>query len=105
MTLDDLFAKMPTAFNPSAASGVNATVQFNCSKPRNVVIKDGAVTINQGTAADPTVAITMQDQDLLDMLTGKLDGMSAFMTGKLQLDGDMMFAQRMGSLFDYSKVG
>ncbi len=105
MTLDDVFTKMPHAFVPSAAAGVDATVQFNASKPRNVVIKDGAMTINEGVAANPTVAINMADEDMLAMLTGELNGMTAFMTGKLQLEGDMMFAQKLGALFDYSKVG
>ena len=44
----------------------------------------------------------MEDQDLADLLSGELDGMTAFMTGKLQLDGDMMFAQQLGALFPQS---
>jgi putative sterol carrier protein len=38
------------------------------------------------------------------MLKGELNGMQAFMTGKLQLEGDMMLAQRLGSFFDASKL-
>lgn len=104
MTLEEIFAKMPTAVDPAGAAGVNAVVQFNCSTPRYVTIADGAAEVTEGTADNPTVAITMADDDLRDLLTGQLDGMTAFMTGKVQLDGDMMFAQRLGSIFDISRA-
>jgi len=38
------------------------------------------------------------------MLKGELNGMQAFMTGKLQLEGDMMLAQKLGTFFDPSKL-
>ena len=99
MTLDEIFAEMPNRLSADAASGVDATIQFNCSTPRTVVIKEGNCTVTEGTADDYTVAVTMEDEDMAALLTGELDGMTAFMTGKIQLDGDMMFAQQIGSLF------
>ena len=47
----------------------------------------------------------MEDDDFVALMKGELNGMTAFMTGKLQLDGDMMLAQRMPSMFDASKLG
>ncbi len=99
MTLDEIFEHMPGRLNADAASGVDAVIQFNCSNPRTVTIKDGACTVVAGNADDYTVAVTMEDEDMIAMLTGELDGMTAFMTGKIQLDGDMMFAQQLGALF------
>lgn len=99
MTLDEIFEKMPSSLDPDAASGVNATIQFNCANPRTVKIANGECTVEEGTTDDYTVAVTMEDEDLAAMLSGELDGMTAFMTGKLQLDGDMMFAQQMTQLF------
>lgn len=99
MTLDDIFAAMPSKLNADAAAGVDAVIQFNCSTPRTVTIKDGACSVVEGTVDEYTVAVTMEDDDMVAMLTGELDGMTAFMTGKIQLDGDMMFAQQLGSLF------
>eukprot|EP01083_Nonionella_stella_P098193 276054_1 len=37
--------------------------------------------------------LTMNDVDYMSMAAGQLDGMSAFMQGKLQIDGDMIAAQ------------
>ncbi|WP_029889858.1 SCP2 sterol-binding domain-containing protein [Polycyclovorans algicola] len=105
MSATDLIKKLPAALNPDAAAGTDATIQFNISTPMNVVIKDGACTANDGAAASPDVSLTMEDDDLVALLKGELNGMTAFMTGKLQLEGDLMLAQRIGSLFDTSKLG
>ena len=104
MTLDELFSQMPTAFNPSAADGMDATVQFNISKPRYIVIKDNTLTINEGTAPNPNMTMNIDDDSLLQMMTGQAEGMTLFMTGKLTIDGDMMLGQRLGGLFDQSKL-
>ena len=39
--------------------------------------------------------ITMADADLVAMAQGKLDGMQAFMGGKLKIKGNMMLAQKL----------
>jgi putative sterol carrier protein len=45
------------------------------------------------------MTVTMGAQDFVDMTSGKLDGMSAFMSGKLRISGDMGLAMRLQSLF------
>ncbi|NKF22591.1 SCP2 sterol-binding domain-containing protein [Solimonas marina] len=104
MSAADLLKKLPAAFNPSEASGMDCTLQFNCSTPMHAVIKDGSCQLVDGTAADADVAITMEDDDMVALLKGDLNGMTAFMTGKLQVDGDLMLAQRIASIFDASKL-
>ncbi len=102
MDAKTLLLKLPAAFQPEAAAGTSAVVQFNCSTPYYATIKDGSCTVTAGKSANADVSLTMDDEDLVALLTGELSGMSAFMTGKLQLDGDMMLAQRVGSFFDPS---
>lgn len=104
MTAADLIRKLPTAFDPAAAAGVDCTIQFNVTSPMHVVIKDGACQAVEGASGNSDLAITMDDDDLIALLKGELNGMQAFMTGKLQIEGDMMLAQRMTSFFDASKV-
>ena len=36
--------------------------------------------------------------DFTDMIGGKLDGMTAFMTGKLKIEGDMGVAMKLQSI-------
>jgi putative sterol carrier protein len=100
----DLLRKLPSAFQPEAAGDTDCTVQFNVSTPMHVVIKNGTCATRDGASASPDVAITMDDDDLVSLLKGELNGMTAFMTGKLQLEGDLMLAQRMFGFFDSSKL-
>jgi putative sterol carrier protein len=89
---------------PGAAGDTDCTVQFNVSTPVHVVIRDGTCAAREGVAASPDVTITMEDEDLVSLLKGELNGMTAFMTGKLQLEGDLPLAQRMFGFFDSSKL-
>jgi putative sterol carrier protein len=60
-----------------------------------VVMLDGvgnAVTEEDG-AADTTIKVAWADWQ--DMADGKLDGMTAFMQGKLKVDGDMGNAMQL----------
>jgi putative sterol carrier protein len=100
----ELLKKLPIAFQPDAAGDTDCTVQFNISTPMHVVIKNGTCATKDGASASPDVAITMDDDDLVSLMKGELNGMTAFMTGKLQLEGDLMLAQRMFGFFDSSKL-
>jgi putative sterol carrier protein len=100
----ELLKKLPSAFQPEAAGDTDCTVQFNISVPMHVVIKNGTCATRDGASASPDVAITMDDDDLVSLMKGELNGMTAFMTGKLQLEGDLMLAQRMFGFFDSSKL-
>ena len=104
MSAADFLKKLPQAFNASEATGLDATINLITSNPVNAVIKDGTCTVNDGAAASSDVAITMEDDDLIALMKGELNGMTAFMTGKLQVEGDLMLAQRLASLFDGSKL-
>ena len=60
-----------------------------------VILLDGAasqVTEEDG-AADTTIKVSWDDWQ--QMATGQLDGMTAFMTGKLKVEGDMGNAMQL----------
>jgi putative sterol carrier protein len=63
-----------------------------------VAIADGKAVVSEGTYASPDITITMASNDFADMIGGKLDGMTAFMGGKLKVKGDMMLAMQLQSL-------
>ncbi|MCL5124345.1 MAG: SCP2 sterol-binding domain-containing protein [Deltaproteobacteria bacterium] len=102
-TVNEVFEKMPQVFNSAAATGLDIIFQFhitgNDSGDWNVVIKDQNCQVNSGVHASPTVTLTMEGSDWLDLCNGKLNGVTAFMTGKLKASGDIMAAQRISSLF------
>ena len=62
-------------------------------------VADGTCEAVSGAPEPARVTMGLAVPDLLRLVTGKLDGMQAFMTGKLKLSGDMMFAQSMQAWF------
>ena len=46
--------------------------------------------------ADCTV--TLSEENFMALATGKLQGMQAFMAGKMKVKGNMMLAQKFGAL-------
>jgi putative sterol carrier protein len=102
-TVKDTFDAMAGRFQPSKATGVNATIQYDITGDQggtwHAAIKDGTCQVNSGPAPTPSLTITMSSQDWLDMTGGKLSGQMAFMSGKLKLKGDMGLAMKIGSIF------
>ncbi len=103
MKPQDLFDKMPAAFDPSRAEGVTATIQIDLTGDDGgtwlINIADGAVQVTQETIDDPTMKLTMGAQDYMDMVSGKLNPMNAFMQGKIKLQGDMGLAMKFQNMF------
>jgi len=99
LTIKDLMEKMPGAFLPEKAQGVNTVLQFNFTGDQAsnwiITIKDGKCTAEEGIAENPNMSLTADGQDYIDVVTGKLDPMKAFMGGKLKLAGDLNFAMKL----------
>ncbi len=96
MTLQEITAKMQEGASKKTAFG--NSVKF--STDQGVVHIDGNQTppaiSNDDKAADCT--IKMDFGDFADLIGGKLDGMTAFMTGKLKIEGDMGVAMKLQSI-------
>jgi len=103
ISVADVFKKMPSAFQPNAAKGMDVVFQYNISGKSGgnwkVIVKDGACVVESGKADKPTCTLNIGDADFIDMISGKLDPMKAFTSGKLTIDGDVMKSQLIGKLF------
>ena len=79
-----------------AASGLNATLKFDCGADGVVVIDAKAVpnTVgNEDRECDCTIAITLAN--LSALLTGELEPATGFMMGKFKVSGDMSVAMKL----------
>jgi putative sterol carrier protein len=107
MDVKDVFARMPEAFRPEKAAGVDVLFQFAIAGPGGgewtVAVKDGACKVEAGKAEKPTTTIRMADADFLALIAGRLDGMQAYSSGKLKVEGDIMKSQLIGKLFRFAK--
>lgn len=67
-----------------------------------VDLKNGTGSVTKGApASEPegSVTITVDSNDFVDIVSGKLDAQSAWGQGKLQLGGNMMLAMKLQVLF------
>jgi putative sterol carrier protein len=100
----ELLRKLPGAVNQEIAAGQQFTVQFNISTPSYMTMADGVVAINEGTNEEADVALTLSDENLVELMTGQMSGVTAYMMGKLQVEGDLMLAKDLASYFDTAKL-
>ena len=90
MTKSELAAKMQEA--NAWVPGKTVKLDFG---PEGTIMLDGQnsqVTESDG-AADTTIKVSWDDWQ--QMAAGQLDGMTAFMTGKLKVEGDMSNAMQL----------
>jgi putative sterol carrier protein len=104
LTIAELMSKMPGAFIPEKATGVDAVVHFKFTGAEpgewNAVIKDGKCEVAQGIPhSKPTMTLTADSSDYIKIFTGELDGMQAFMQGKIKLGGDLNLAMKLMQMF------
>ncbi|MBZ0330436.1 SCP2 sterol-binding domain-containing protein [Halomonas sp. ANAO-440] len=95
------FDKLQDRFDPQAAKGMNDIFQFHFSDNGShyLVIKDGSLAIEEGEHDDPSVSLSMSTDTLKGVMNGDINGMTAFMTGKLKATGNVMLATKLTSLF------
>jgi alkyl sulfatase BDS1-like metallo-beta-lactamase superfamily hydrolase len=102
--LGQIFDYMAGQFQPERAGNQSAVIGWDITSPEGthsyqLKVADGTCTVAQGNAETARVTLGMALADFLRFLTGQMDGMQAFMAGKLRLSGDMMFAQSMQAWF------
>merc|ERR1711976_304284 len=66
-------------------------------------LKNGSGSAKVGEDAKADCTITIADADMVAMAEGKLDGMQAFMGGKLKIKGNMMLAQKLQGIIEAAK--
>jgi putative sterol carrier protein len=103
ITVQELMDRMPKAFMPEKAEGVDTVIQYNLTGEEGgnwiITIKDGECTVEPGEAKNPKMTLTADAQDYKDVITGKSNAMQAFMQGKLKLAGDLNMAMKLTNFF------
>ena len=90
MTKQELVQKMQD--NQAWVPGKTVKLDFG---DQGVVLLDGTANrvSEEDSAADTTIKTSWDDWE--KMASGELDGMTAFMTGKLKIEGDMGNAMQL----------
>lgn len=102
-TAADIFKEMPNNFNAEKAGDMDVIVQFDLSGDGGgqwyVNIADGACSVEKGAAESPKATIQMEASDYVDMTTGELNPMAAFMSGKVKVQGDLNTVMKIQQVF------
>nr|KAG5694108.1 hypothetical protein BaRGS_005863 [Batillaria attramentaria] len=93
---------------PELSAKVKAVFLWNVTKDGKTVTswtvdlksKPGEVYEGQPRSGKADTTLTLSDENLVGMVTGKLQAQQAFMSGKLKLSGNIMLAQKLGELFN-----
>ncbi len=95
MTKNELAAAM----NEKSAWLPGKRVKIDFGGSEGVVMLDGAANqvTEQDGQADTTIKVSWADWEA--MASGQLDGMTAFMQGKLKVEGDMSNAMQLQGVF------
>ena len=100
----NIFDQMPSKLNESAAAGMNNVIQYDLagdgSATYHCKIEDGTCEVVEGTHEAPDMTVNMEAADFVALIDGSLDGMAAFMSGKLRVSGDMGLAMKLQTLFN-----
>jgi putative sterol carrier protein len=104
--LREIFARMAEHLDPNRARGQDAVVHFQIlGRPDGgydefeVVVKDGKCEVTQTPKEEPRVTLKVEPVAFLKLITSQKSGPELFMTGKLKIEGDLMFAPQIASLF------
>jgi len=105
LTVSRIFSGLEQAFQQDKAVGVDVVFQFEISGPDGgswyATVKEGRCEVTEGSHAAPTTTIKMADVDFVKLIKGELNGMSAFTSGKLRVEGDLMKSQLIEKLFRF----
>ena len=92
VTVADIFGTMESRVRPEGVAGITANYGYIINGTGGgewtVCMNDGDVKIKEGLH-DPNVTTTVSAKDWIAITLGKLDGMTAFTSGRLKVEGDM----------------
>jgi len=98
---------MLAIFNADAAGDLEAVFQWDVLGENggvwHIKVADGKAELVNERHPSPTVSQTCGTDLFLAMVNYEIDGMQAFMSGKLKMTGDMNVAQRIYEVFPLEK--
>jgi putative sterol carrier protein len=111
--LAGIFQRMPERLDAEKAADVSALIEWRIGgRPDGgrdtyqVRIERGICTVTKDTdQGKPRVTFTLGGAEFLRLISGAASGPMLFLTGKLKIKGDLMFAAGVQSLFVLPRGG
>ncbi|MFY0677529.1 MAG: SCP2 sterol-binding domain-containing protein [Neptuniibacter sp.] len=105
ITAAKVIQKLPERFVKENATDLCAVFQLLLDDDSDfyIDINEESCEVHAGEHPDPNVTLITSAATMVRIINGETDGMSAFMTGKLRAEGNVMLATKLGKLFSRKK--
>lgn len=109
MTYEEIVNEAQKLVSKADASGISEhlAVQYNVTGEGEgafyMEVKDGKVEVQPYDYKDRDILVTADGQTILDMMSGKLDVVAAYLTHKISAEGDLGKADILKKLISSAK--
>jgi putative sterol carrier protein len=96
----EFFESIPTKLDPQKLRGETMSYRFDIEQAGSwkIDVDDGVVSVAEST--DPAdCVIRMKEDMLVKMIEGRQNPATAFMLGKIKVDGDLSLAMKLKDFF------
>jgi alkanesulfonate monooxygenase SsuD/methylene tetrahydromethanopterin reductase-like flavin-dependent oxidoreductase (luciferase family)/putative sterol carrier protein len=100
-----LFGAMAQAYEPDKAAGFSGDLQYDLRRSDGelvswtVTLGPAGATVRPGAASAPALTLKLGVVDFVRLAGGDLDPGKALLTGRLDMEGDLAIAARLGEMF------
>ena len=96
----EFFEGLESRVDPSKTAGMNNSYAFDVQGAGTwlVAVRDGSIDVTEG-GGEADVTISTSEDVFMGLVRGDQNPMSAYMTGKLKVKGDMGAAMKLQKLF------
>lgn len=106
LILNEVFRRMPDHFRGDLAPDLEVLVEWRITgRPDGgedrwqIAIERGSCRVERDGDGAPALTFTVGPVDFLRLATGNVDGPQLFLYGRLEVDGDLVLATRIPTLF------
>lgn len=106
--VEDIFNTMPDRFRPEGAKGVDASFGYDIKDEGKwkLTVKDGAMSVTKVDDLSGCVSVMLADgETFVGVNTGKVDGVNAFTSGKVKVEGDFGAFGKTAKMFKKFVIG
>jgi putative sterol carrier protein len=96
----EFFESVSGRIDPASTAGRRASYRFDVTGAGSwrVAVDDGTVAVEE-TDADADCVIQLSEETFQKLRAGQANPMTAFMTGKIKVKGDLALATKLKELF------
>jgi len=101
MAAKEFFDTLPEHADPARIAGIDNSYVFDVDGEGRwlVELRDGKLTVTDGWTGGGDVVIKTSGETFDRLVSGEQNPMTAYMRGKIKIDGDLSAAMKLKSLF------